>query len=99
MQVLRLSTPILRSSTRAMTMRMYSPGPEGKAGSVAGSKTWNTREKAVADPYIIQHEREQLEALREARQAREKVVDDVRHTLLTPALQAGEEVNALDSLF
>ena len=60
MQVLRLSTPILRSSTRAMTMRMYSPGPEGKAGSVAGSKTWNTREKAVEDQYIIQHEREKL---------------------------------------
>jgi len=99
MQVLRLSTPILRSSTRAMTMRMYSPGPEGKAGSVASSKTWNTREKAVEDQYIIQHEREKLEKLRESLKHQEKVVDDVRDSLLTPALQAGEEVNALDSLF
>ena len=53
----------------------------------------------MEDQYIIQHEREKLEKLRESLKHQEKVVDDVRDSLLTPALQAGEEVNALDSLF
>ena len=62
MQALRLTRPAtLRSTARAMTVRMYSPGPEGGAGSVASSKGWHTREKAQEDQYILQHEKEKLE--------------------------------------
>merc|ERR1712080_343293 len=61
MQSLRLTTPTLRSATRALSMRMYSTGSDAPAGSIARSKGWNTREKAQEDQYIIQHEKEKLE--------------------------------------
>lgn len=72
MQALRVRTPLVRSTARMMTVRMYSPGPEGSAGSVASSKGWNRREKvrplfrpsltpqAQEDQYILEHEKEKL---------------------------------------
>ncbi|SHO78323.1 Similar to S.cerevisiae protein STF1 (Protein involved in regulation of the mitochondrial F1F0-ATP synthase) [Malassezia sympodialis ATCC 42132] len=76
MQALRLTRPAtLRSTARAMTVRMYSPGPEGGAGSVASSKGWHTREKAQEDQYILQHEKEKLEKLRASLQEQQKLVE------------------------
>ncbi|WFD23518.1 hypothetical protein MEQU1_002210 [Malassezia equina] len=60
-----------------MTVRMYSPGPEGGAGSVASSKGWHTREKAQEDQYILQHEKEKLEKLRASLKEQEKLVGDL----------------------
>ncbi|CCU99093.1 unnamed protein product [Malassezia sympodialis ATCC 42132] len=78
MQALRLTRPAtLRSTARAMTVRMYSPGPEGGAGSVASSKGWHTREKAQEDQYILQHEKEKLEKLRASLQEQQKLVEHV----------------------
>ncbi|EDP41842.1 hypothetical protein MGL_3844 [Malassezia globosa CBS 7966] len=77
MQSLRLTTPTLRSATRALSMRMYSTGSDAPAGSIARSKGWNTREKAQEDQYIIQHEKEKLEKLRESMHKQQKLVDDL----------------------
>lgn len=105
MQALRLTRPAtLRLTARAMTVRMYSPGPEGGAGSVASSKGWHTREKAQEDQYVLQHEKEKLEkrtyaftdAVRASLKEQEKLVGDVCTPPLTPALGQGEEV--VDSL-
>ncbi|KOS16435.1 atpase mitochondrial precursor [Malassezia pachydermatis] len=77
MQALRVRTPLVRSTARMMTVRMYSPGPEGSAGSVASSKGWNRREKAQEDQYILEHEKEKLAKLRESVKHQENLVENL----------------------